>query len=353
MSSDEASSGVTYTSTSSDYEEPSDTGSPGVVVYGYDGLPMHPVDPLSPDYVRGPEEPKQAPLSLDYVPGPEYPEYLAPSDDEIPIEDQPYAAPASPVALSLGYIADPDPEEDPEDESEDGPADYPTGGGEDDDDDSSGDDADDEEEASKEDEEEEEHLALTDSTTAASPVVDLVPSAEETKPFETDEFAATPPPPAYRTTARMSIRALRDVVVGSIAKPTKTSPYPTSKVKGEGYKGLRLFQLRWSVLLLGWSLWPPIQAPTISRLRVLALRGALEQATAPAHRYYVPDPKYPEYLAYLMAEIPIEDQLDESEDGPMDYLADGGDDDDDDSSGDDTDNKDEEEASEEDEEEEL
>ncbi|GJS92566.1 putative reverse transcriptase domain-containing protein [Tanacetum coccineum] len=49
---------------------------------------------------------------------------------------------------------------------------------------------------------------MADSTTAASPVVDLVPSAEETEPFETDESAATPPPPpAYCTTARMSIRA--------------------------------------------------------------------------------------------------------------------------------------------------
>ncbi|GKD79488.1 hypothetical protein Tco_1342109, partial [Tanacetum coccineum] len=45
MSSHEASSGVTYTSISSDYKEPSNAGSPGVIVYGYDGLPMHPVDP--------------------------------------------------------------------------------------------------------------------------------------------------------------------------------------------------------------------------------------------------------------------------------------------------------------------
>nr|GFD45537.1 hypothetical protein [Tanacetum cinerariifolium] len=34
------------------------------------------------------------------------------------------------------------------------------------------------------------------------------PSAEETKPFDTDESAATPPPhPVYRTTARISIPA--------------------------------------------------------------------------------------------------------------------------------------------------
>ncbi|GKE11503.1 hypothetical protein Tco_1415054 [Tanacetum coccineum] len=57
---------VTYTSISRDYVEPSDVDSPGVVVYGYDGLPMH---PQSPDYVPGPEHPP----SLDYVPGPEHP----------------------------------------------------------------------------------------------------------------------------------------------------------------------------------------------------------------------------------------------------------------------------------------
>ncbi|GJT54637.1 hypothetical protein Tco_0989691 [Tanacetum coccineum] len=109
-----SSSTVTYTSISSDYEEPSDVGSPGVVVYGYDRLPMHPVDPYveaalqapeqaspsldyvpgpkhppSPNYVPGPKEPEQAPLSLDNVPEPEYPEYLVPSDAEAPMEDQP------------------------------------------------------------------------------------------------------------------------------------------------------------------------------------------------------------------------------------------------------------------------
>ncbi|GJW54939.1 hypothetical protein Tco_0099024 [Tanacetum coccineum] len=129
-----------------DYEEPSDVGSPGVVVYEYDALLMHLVDPLSPDYMSGLEEPEQAPLSPDYVPGPEYPEYLAPSDEEVPVEHQPYAAADSPIALSPGYIADPDLEEDPEDGSEDGPMDYPADGGDDDDDDSSGDDADDEDE---------------------------------------------------------------------------------------------------------------------------------------------------------------------------------------------------------------
>ncbi|GJY61752.1 hypothetical protein Tco_0462409 [Tanacetum coccineum] len=55
------------------------------------------------------------------------------------------------------------------------------------------------EESSNDDEEEEDHLALVVVLSA----VDLVPTAEETKPFDTDESAATPPPPVYRTTSRM------------------------------------------------------------------------------------------------------------------------------------------------------
>ncbi|GJX89608.1 hypothetical protein Tco_0341622 [Tanacetum coccineum] len=159
-----SSSTVTYTSISSDYKEPSDAGSPGVVVYGYDELPMHPVDPYvkaalqaleqappspdyvpgpehppSPDYVPGPEEPEQASLSLDYVPKPEYPKYLVPSDAKALMEDQPLPYDASPAALSLGYIADSDPKEDPGEDLEEDPAD----GGDDVDDESSDDDDDD------------------------------------------------------------------------------------------------------------------------------------------------------------------------------------------------------------------
>ncbi|GJV27448.1 hypothetical protein Tco_1383896, partial [Tanacetum coccineum] len=49
--------------------------------------------------------------------------------------------------------------------------------------------------------------APADSTNVALPSVDHAPSAEETEPFETDEFAGTPPPhPAYRVTARISIQ---------------------------------------------------------------------------------------------------------------------------------------------------
>ncbi|GKC42105.1 hypothetical protein Tco_1059827, partial [Tanacetum coccineum] len=202
----------------------SDAGSPGVVVYGYDELPMHPVDPYvkaalqappspdyvpgpehppSPDYVPGPEEPKQAPLSSDYIPEPEYPEYL----------------------------------EDPEEDS----ANYPVNGGDDvddessDDDDDDDDDDDEEQEASEDDDEEEEHLASTDSS--AIPAVDLVSSAEDTEAFETDESAPTPLPSPRRRTARMFVRpqipisdTVEALIVEYASAPTPPSPPPSRGV---------------------------------------------------------------------------------------------------------------------------
>ncbi|GKF82480.1 hypothetical protein Tco_0244136 [Tanacetum coccineum] len=77
----------------------------------------------------------------------------------------------------------------------------------DDEDESSEDDEDDDEvDIEADDEEEEEHPAPADSAVVALPAADQALFAEDTKPFETDESAATPPPyPAYRVTARISI----------------------------------------------------------------------------------------------------------------------------------------------------
>ncbi|GJX63047.1 putative ribonuclease H-like domain-containing protein [Tanacetum coccineum] len=111
MSSDSASSEVTYTSISSH-------GDPLAWAVDLMGL---------------------APLSLEYVPALEYPKYLTPSDEEVPFKDQPYGATDLPVALSPSYIIDSESEEDPEDDSEDGPVDYSANGGDDDDDDDSSD----------------------------------------------------------------------------------------------------------------------------------------------------------------------------------------------------------------------
>ncbi|GKA02019.1 hypothetical protein Tco_0674684 [Tanacetum coccineum] len=129
--SDSEHSTVTYTSVSILVEDDSDMGSQGVD------------RPPSPDYVPGLEEPEQAPPSpvyLPYVPEPVYPEYIPPEYDVFPVEEQPLPAATSPT-------------------------------------------------------EEDEHLAPADYTVVALPAVDHVPSKEETEPFKTDEYAATPPSP--------------------------------------------------------------------------------------------------------------------------------------------------------------
>nr|GEX54712.1 putative reverse transcriptase domain-containing protein [Tanacetum cinerariifolium] len=172
---------ITYTSMSS-YE---------VIVNGYDGMPMDPLDPYvqlvieappSPDYIPRPEAPPlpdyipgpEAPPSPDYIPGPEYPEYLPPADD-----------------------------------SEEDSIEYPTSGGDDDADDDGDDlledDADDEEEEESSDikEEEEEHLALT---VPAPALYSSVSDSDETEPFEEGETVATPPPFGYRVAVRISVQ---------------------------------------------------------------------------------------------------------------------------------------------------
>ncbi|GKB67986.1 hypothetical protein Tco_0929398 [Tanacetum coccineum] len=201
---------VTYTAVSSLLGGLSDIGSPGV-----DGPPMMPEDPYayvvaafqtppSPDYVLGPEYP----LSPDFVPELVYPEFMPPEDEVLPAEEQPLPAAASPTADSPGYVLESDPEEDDDEDPEEDPVDYPSDGGDDgDDEDESSNDDEDEDVDIEGDEEEEEHPAPVDSITVALPDVDQAPSAEENEPFETDESAATPPPhPAYRVTARISIR---------------------------------------------------------------------------------------------------------------------------------------------------
>nr|GEZ76628.1 hypothetical protein [Tanacetum cinerariifolium] len=164
--------------------------------------------PPSPDYIPGPEEPEQASPSPDYILGPEH------ADDEIVAEDQPYAKDASPIAQSPEYVPESDfevhPEDDDDEDPEEDPVDYPADGGDDRDDEeeSSEDDEDDEMDIKADEEEEEEHPAPAESVAVAPTAADQASSTEETEPFKTDEFAATPPPhPAYHTTARISIPA--------------------------------------------------------------------------------------------------------------------------------------------------
>ncbi|GKC67299.1 hypothetical protein Tco_1099897, partial [Tanacetum coccineum] len=205
-----SSSIVTYTSVYTDSEpgrvfwgadeELSDGGSPRVIVYGYDGLPMQTVAPPSLDYVPRPEHPP----SPDYVPDPEYPH----SPVEVPyVPVGPLPANASLTALSPGYVADSDSKEDPEEDPEEDHADYPTDGGDDDDEssDDDDDDTDDEDEEPFEeeddDEEEEEHLPPTDPSavpvTRTTARISIRPKAPMPFPSEeeVERLLALPPPP--------------------------------------------------------------------------------------------------------------------------------------------------------------
>ncbi|GKD07150.1 hypothetical protein Tco_1186835 [Tanacetum coccineum] len=191
MSSDNASSAVTYTSISSDSNGLS-WGIP--LMNAGELLEMDPYEevaqqgqtpPLSPAYIPDPMElDEHVPV---YVLEPKHPEYHVPTYDDIQVEDQPYVDDASPTTKSPGHIADsesmeedsidyPDDPEDPEEDPEEDHTDYLAdgedgrgGGG-----------------------------ALAPADSSAVPVVDLVPSAGDTKAFETDEFAPTPRSPQTR-----------------------------------------------------------------------------------------------------------------------------------------------------------
>ncbi|GJV96011.1 hypothetical protein Tco_1547588 [Tanacetum coccineum] len=201
--SDSEDSTVTNTDVSSEFEDLSDIGSPGVIVHKYDGLPMMPEDTYA--YV---EAAMQEPAPPDYVPDPVYPEFMQPEDDVLPAEEQPLPTVVSPTTDSPGYITESDPEEDPKEEDdedpEEDPADYPTDRDDDEEEESSRDDADDEEEdEGKDEEEEEEHLASTDS------------------------IPPPPPLPVYRTTARISIRAQIPTLLPSEAEVDRLLALPT------------------------------------------------------------------------------------------------------------------------------
>ncbi|GKA72724.1 hypothetical protein Tco_0778940 [Tanacetum coccineum] len=215
MSSDNASSAVTYRFVSSDSNGPSSWGILLVNIgelsemYPYKEVAQQGQEHLlSPAYVPDPMElDEHVPV---YVLEPKHPEYHATSDDDIQVKDQPYADDASSTAELPGYIADSDSmEEDTDADSIDYP-DEPEDGEEDDDEDpeedpseehepeDDGNDDDIDEEPTK-GEEEKEHPALANSS--AVPVVDHVPSVRDIEAFETDEaqkiVRLEPPMSAY------------------------------------------------------------------------------------------------------------------------------------------------------------
>ncbi|GJW78569.1 putative reverse transcriptase domain-containing protein [Tanacetum coccineum] len=241
MSSDNASSAVTYASVSSDSNGPP---SWGILLENADEIPeidpyeevaqQRQAHPLSPAYVPDLMElDEHVPI---YVPEPKHPEYHAPLDDDIQVEDQPYADDASPTAESPGYIADSDSMEDNTDTDS---IDYPDEPGTDDEDLEEDDDEDPEEDPSEEhDPEDEDEDPEEDPSEEHEPEDEdakedeSFEDSDETEPFEENETAATPPPPRHRG-ARISVRpqtpmtaSTQALIDASAAGPLPSPPLP-------------------------------------------------------------------------------------------------------------------------------
>nr|GEW76714.1 putative reverse transcriptase domain-containing protein [Tanacetum cinerariifolium] len=218
--SDAEGSAVTYTSISS-HDGLSDIGSPGVVVYGYDGLPMIPHAPPSPDYMPGPKEPQAPPPG--FAPEPIYPEFMPLEDDVFPAEEQPLPAAASPTAESPGYVPESDLEEDDEDPEED-PTNYPADGGDDDDDDESFDDEEedgDDVDIEENEDEEEDHLAPADSTAVALIMLHLLRRLSRLRLTNTEIARLMPiPTPPPSPLSPLSAQILSPPLPPSLPLPT-------------------------------------------------------------------------------------------------------------------------------------
>nr|GEZ15690.1 retrotransposon protein, putative, Ty3-gypsy subclass [Tanacetum cinerariifolium] len=167
-------------------------------------------------------------MNVVYVLELEHLEYHAPSDDDIQVKDQPYADDASPTAEPPGYIADSDsmeedPEEDPSEEHEPGD-----------------DDEDPKEELNEEHEPEDEDTKEEE----------LSEGSDETKPFEKNETAGTPPPLRHRG-ARISVRpqtpmaASTQALIDAFASGSPSFPLPpTSLAYDQAPLGHRIAMIR-------------------------------------------------------------------------------------------------------------
>ncbi|GKE63700.1 hypothetical protein Tco_1514067, partial [Tanacetum coccineum] len=277
--SDSEDSTVTYTEVSSPFEGLSDIRSLGFVRPEYEGLPWMLYDPYvqvvlqappSPDYVPGPEEPKQAPPLPDFVPEPVYQKFMPPEDEEDPKEDD---------------------EEDPEED----PVDYPADGGDDcDDEDESFDDDEDDDVDIKGDEEEEEHPAHADSTAIALPAIDQAPFAEETKPFETDKSAATPPPhPAYRVARLLAIPSPQPSPPSPWSSPLPQIPLPPLHVSPLPLPASPTYPLGYRVAMIQLRVEAPFTSYLLPLPSPIVLPQAPPSGTPPLLFIPIPTPSPP------------------------------------------------------------
>ncbi|GJU53046.1 putative reverse transcriptase domain-containing protein [Tanacetum coccineum] len=272
-----------------DDDEVSEGGIPRVIVLGYDGIPIQPVAPPSPDYIPGPKDPQTPPVPQDederepmfihahdpdYVPEPIYPEYIPLEDKhKLLAEEQPLPPVDSPTAESPGYMGE--------------MMDY-------DDDDSSRDDANDEDEdEDEEDEEEEEHLASADSAVVVS----------------IDEPTSISLPP--------------EAVVERLLAMTTPSPSPPISLSPPS-AGERLARC---TALPAHSSPPPVPSPLLPSsgcpTQIQTLRIASTQALIDAVTITLPSPLLPPLppSLYMIPLIDCRDDIPESEQPPHKRLC--------------------------------
>ncbi|GJU13830.1 hypothetical protein Tco_1136226 [Tanacetum coccineum] len=289
---------VTYTSVYTDsepgrafwgaaYEEISEGGIPRVIVLGYDGLPLQPVAPPSPDFVLGHMDP-------DYVLEPYYPEYIPLEDDH--------------VAFGI-RVEQPLPLRD-----------YPMDGGDDGDDDdgdSSRDDARDEDkdEEDKKDKEDQEHLAPADSTT-------IIPADEPVFPPEGTEPIIPPPSTDITIGARITIRPQTSISLPPEAEVERllamTTPSPSPPISlSPPSAGERLARCTA----------PPAHSPPLPPssgclTQIQTLRIASTQALIDAVTAALPPPSLPPLPPSLSIPAPVDrrDDIPESEQPPRKRL---------------------------------
>ncbi|GKB55042.1 hypothetical protein Tco_0905795 [Tanacetum coccineum] len=235
---------------------------------------------------------------------------MPPEDEVLPAEEKPLPADVSPTADSPGYVPESDLEEDPEEDDdedpEEDPADYPADGGDNGDDEDESSDDDEDEDVDIEGDEEEEHPAPADSTAVALPAVDQAPSAEETKPFETDESAATPPPhPAYRVTARISIRDEPPTPFWSDTEVARLLAIPTPPPSPLSPWSSPLPHIPSPSLPLTLSLLPVLSLPPASPTYLIGYRAAMIRlrAEAPSTSHSLPLPP-PIILSHTRSDAP-------------------------------------------------
>ncbi|GJS30073.1 hypothetical protein Tco_0490693 [Tanacetum coccineum] len=302
-----ATSAVTYTSVytdsepgrafwGADDEEISEGGIPRVIILGYDGLPIQPVAPPSPDYIPGPEDPQTPPVPQDederepmfvqahdpdYVPEPIYPEYIPLEDEhEFPAEEQPLPPVDSPTA-----------EDDTNDEDED-------------------------------EDEEEEHLAPADSAI-------VVPVDEPVFPPEGTEPVILPPSTNITVGAMITVRPQTSISLPPEAEVERllamTTPSPSPPISLSPPSARE--RLTRCTAPPADSSPPPMPSPLLPSsgcpTQIQTLRIASTQALIDAVTAALPSPPLPPLPPSLYIPPPVDrrDDIPESEQPPRKRLC--------------------------------